>query len=519
MLSNYLIHESQLDLFYKALGLVSPTSISFTSVRLGKSTFQVTTSIGRSLQTYDLRKGLNLVFVTRPETPEIITATFAWQDKVFAAWGNFQPGCPGGIWVFKRGKKVASLELPARIDEPIQRLLVFGTWIIGCCSTSIQVWETGSYQHYITLSPQQVGSARGAIYTGQMCNIPTYINKIFVGKYDGSVDIWNLRTGKLLYSILPPYSNAGPVTALQSTPVLSLISIGYKSGAISIQNAETDQLILSLRAVSSKAPAVSSISFRSDGIGAGDDGRKPGVMATACLDSGDITLWDLNNGARVKGTLRGAHRVSSGETASGINKIEFLEGQPVLVSSGKDNSLRTWIFDESPFSPVPRPLHLRSGHSAAITALSFLPSPSSGSESDGKWILSASKDSSVWGFSLRKDSQNAELSQGAAERRAKRAKVSDNGGTRARALDDPKVPEVTCIACSLNRDGGMSASTTSQIWTNPGIVNADASSATGWESIVTGHRGDRFARTWFWGKKKAGRWALETDDGTEVKVC
>jgi hypothetical protein len=29
--------------------------------------------------------------------------------------------------------------------------------------------------------------------------------------------------------------------------------------------------------------------------------------------SGDITLWDLNNGGRIAGILRGAHRVSSGE--------------------------------------------------------------------------------------------------------------------------------------------------------------------------------------------------------------
>jgi len=33
---------------------------------------------------------------------------------------------------------------------------------------------------------------------------------------------------------------------------------------------------------------------------------------------------------------------------------------------------------------------------------------------------------------------------------------------------------------------------------------------------VTGHRDDKFARTWFWGRKKAGRWAFETGDGGNV---
>ena len=40
---------------------------------------------------------------------------------------------------------------------------------------------------------------------------------------------------------------------------------------------------------------------------------------------------------------------------------------------------------------------------------------------------------------------------------------------------------------------------------------------TGWESIVTAHAGDHIARTWFWGRKKAGRWAFQSGDNTEVK--
>ena len=58
------------------------------------------------------------------------------------------------------------------------------------------------------------------------------------------------------------------------------------------------------------------------------------------------------------------------------------------------------------------------------------------------------------------------------------------------------------------------------VWTNAATrkssTDATDSLATGWESIVTGHRGDKYARTWFWGRKKAGRWAFETGDSTEV---
>ncbi|EER44831.1 WD repeat protein [Histoplasma capsulatum H143] len=55
------------------------------------------------------------------------------------------------------------------------------------------------------------------------------------------------------------------------------------------------------------------------------------------------------------------------------------------------------------------------------------------------------------------------------------------------------------------------------VWANVKGGTAEATNLTGWESVVTGHRGDKFARTWFWGRKKAGRWAFGTHDGTEVK--
>lgn len=484
----------------------------FTSVRLGKSTFQITTSVGQTLQTYDVRRGLNLVFLSRPQTPEIITSTCAWQDKVFAAWGFLRPRSAGGVWVYKRGKRVASLHSP-ELDGPVERLVVFGSWVIGCWAGGLEVWKTDTYEHYASLRPQSDPHASSErIYTGPMCNMPTYLNKLFVGRVDGGVDIWNLRSGKLLHTLQPPSPNSGAVTVIQPAPALSLIAIAHKTGALSIVNIDSGQLLLSLRTASANALPVTSITFRTDGAGAGHDGRQSGVMATASSGSGDITIWDLNEGGRISGVLRGAHKVT--KSGMGVNRVDFLDAQPVLVSTGDDNALRTWIFDQTPFSPIPRPLHSRGGHSGSVTSLEFLPAASDGSESDGKWLLSASKDCSLWGLSLRKDSQHAELSQGHVERTAKKRGLSDSG----MVMDELKAPEVTCIACSLNRDGGMGTTLPGSIWSNPKTTSTETSNATGWESVVTGHRGDKYARTWFWGKKKAGRWAFATGDGTEVKV-
>ncbi|KAH8763476.1 Utp21 specific WD40 associated putative domain-containing protein [Hyaloscypha sp. PMI_1271] len=351
----------------------------------------------------------------------------------------------------------------------------------------------------------------------------TYLNKIFAGRKDGSVEIWNVSSGKLVYTILPPGKNCGAVTAMCPTPALSLLGIAYAEGALVIHDIRTDKTIIHLNA----SEPISSISFRTDELGAGDDGRKAGVMATAGLDNGDVTFWDLNGGGRVMGILRGAHNPPSDAGAvvgGGVSKVEFLPGQPVIVTSGLDNSLKSWIFDETPYSAIPRILHSRSGHAAPITRLLFLPSDADGADAGGKWLLSAGKDRSLWGWSLRRDGQSTELSQGNIRKKAKKLGIlgSTFANEPSTTLEDLKAPEITCLAMSLNRDGGMGANAGSgAIWQkgNSGpkkSTDATASGVTGWESVVTGHRDDKFARTWFWGRKKAGRWAFETGDGGNV---
>ena len=184
------------SLLFQTVGLVSPTAVPFTSIPLGKTTFQITTSVGRCVQTYDLRNGLNLVFLSRPETPELITATCAWKDRVFAAWGRDEPGGEQGIWVFKRGKKVGELELPAQSQEPVQQILCFGSWIIGCRKARIEVWKSATYEHYTTFSLQSSQSGGPSDFiAGPVCNLPTFLNKLFVGRQDGSIEIWNVSSG------------------------------------------------------------------------------------------------------------------------------------------------------------------------------------------------------------------------------------------------------------------------------------------------------------------------------------
>ena len=418
--------------------------------------------------------------------------------------------------------------MPAGSLEPMTQILIFGSWIVGCCSSRVEVWKSATSEHYTTLTPTGSRNVGVGGLSGGVANMPTFLNKILVGKRDGAVEIWNLSTGKLIYTMFPPDASSGPVVALQPTPVLSIVAIARADGSVIIHDIRIDKILIQINTRPSHGSTITSISFRTDGLGAGDDGSKPGIMATAGTANGDVTFWDLNNGGRVNGVLRGAHNPPSmnGGVSGGVNKIEFLSGQDVMVTSGLDNALKSWIFDAtSSSSAIPRVLHSRSGHAAPVTQLSFLPSHAEGSDSTNKWLLSAGKDQSLWGWSLRRDGQSTELSQGNIRKKAK--KLGLLGGNldidTSNTIEDLKAPEITCLACSLNRDGGMGAfKGGGAVWSNSKgkrrAGDASESSATGWESIVTGHRGDKYARTWFWGRKKAGRWAFETADNAEVTV-
>lgn len=59
------------------------------------------------------------------------------------------------------------------------------------------------------------------------------------------------------------------------------------------------------------------------------------ILASAG-STGHIALWDLNAGGRLLHVIRGAHD-------GAVTTVEWIPGQPVLVSSGEDNSVKVRI--------------------------------------------------------------------------------------------------------------------------------------------------------------------------------
>ncbi|EWC44732.1 hypothetical protein DRE_06510 [Drechslerella stenobrocha 248] len=444
------------------------------------ATFQLSTSTGHSVSTYDIRR-LNLLFVTSPQTPSEITSIYARGKELYVGFRT-------GIWIFERGKKKGEMSMDdvEAGRTGIKNIFGFGDWLVGTIGPkSIGVWNIGTRELYTII--ELFGDADIV----SVLHPPTFLNKICVGTSQGGVEIWNIRSRKLVYSILPPKAadgtEIGYLTSLSLSTHHSIIAMGFSSGIIHLHNIATDTSLFQL---SSSSP-VTSLSFRSDlvppPVKSSCDPPSLSDMLASASSNGKITLWSLKSRKAV-GIMRGVHSDATG----GITKATFLPGQNVLVTSGGDNAVKLWVFD-TPGTVLPRILRQRSGHALAPSTILFHPST--------HFILSASLDHSLWGFSLRSDAQSTELSQGKMESTMNKLKKS---GMYDRISDVSllKGAVITCIAAEGNRDGAGAE------W---------GSNELGWEGVITGGREEAFARSWSWTRRKVGRWTLPTGDSGEVK--
>ena len=203
--------------------------------------------------------------------------------------------------------------------------------------------------------------------------------------------------------------------------------------------------------------AVSSISFRTDG-NATRQGIAPLAVGT---DDGTISIWDLtpiqdeNDKSLVRRTLltqmEGAHH-------GGISKIEYLPGEPLLLSTGiSSNSIVLHVFDAPDHSG--RVLRQRKGHTSPPTLLRYLhpgisgggilANAADGTDAASCQILSCGGpgDRSLRLFSTARSNLDKEYSQGPGlDRKAKKLGMIGPEG-RAELL----LPEIVGLATSEAR--------------------------------------------------------------------
>lgn len=88
-----------------------------------------------------------------------------------------------------------------------------------------------------------------------MLHPSTYLNKILVSSTQGTMQIWNIRTNKMVYQF--GYLGSA-VTCLAQSPVVDVVAVGLLDGTVVLHNIKADEKIDSVR----QDDRVTAITFR-----------------------------------------------------------------------------------------------------------------------------------------------------------------------------------------------------------------------------------------------------------------
>ncbi|KAJ3511888.1 hypothetical protein NLJ89_g3846 [Agrocybe chaxingu] len=421
---------------FRALGLITNHVPFVLQTRSYKGStdgprLHLLTCLGRAWALWEGEK-MGLLFVG-PDTPDQISCMAMDGDAIWIA---------SGILVIKhiRGKEVSRVANP--LETTLSFIAIFGSQLLALTEKGdhMLVWNTsnGELESNISFDPDFTATS--------VLHPATYLNKVVVASTQGTLQLWNTKTKSCIHKFSSsslassPSSNASndhgsAITALVQSPAIDVVGIGFTSGEISVYDIRADERLMRFFM---EGGGIRALGFRTDG--------QP-ILASAS-SSGHIALWDLNAGGRLLHMIRGAHDAA-------ITAVEWVPGQPVLITSGEDNSVKQWLFD-SPTAP-PRLLKFRSGHQSPPHIIRYY-------GDDGKQLLTASRDRSL----LKK----------------------------ATSLSIPlaslKFPPITSLSYSTTRSKD-------------------------WDDIVTAHADETFARTWTMLGKRLGKYNFGMSDDPKAK--
>ncbi|ORX40070.1 putative WD-repeat protein [Kockovaella imperatae] len=410
---------------------------------LATPTVNLVTSVGRSWMMWDMER-MTLVFVG-PESGGEIKSLVQTGTEVFAAVGS-------RVLKYHRGKQTGVFKAPAEVN--LASIQILGDQLLALREdgTGLYIFDlaSGSVANELQFHP--------AFQATVFLHPSTYLNKILIGGKTGELQLWNVRTCSLIHTFAPASpSSHSPVTALVQAPAVDVVGVGHLDGSIRILDIRQGDLVMQLKVDDG---SVTGLAFRMDG---------PPILASSS-SAGSIAFWDLSKGGRVIHVQRRAHE-------RGISGLEWVPGQPLLISSSGDNSIKQWLFD-SPTS-VPRLLKFRGGHHAPPSWIRY-------HGEDGKDILTAGRDRSLRNTSVVRDSRSHELSQG-------QSLIKKSRGLGISA-DELKLPPITAMSSSSTRSKD-------------------------WDDILTAHAEETSARTWRAMDKKMGTGNFEMEHGVIQAVC
>jgi U3 small nucleolar RNA-associated protein 21 len=286
----------------------------------------------------------------------------------------------------------------------------------------------------------------------------TYINKILVAYENGTLELWNLMRRALIYTfdshkkyLSEHQSKLSSISSLEQSPAIDVVAVGFLNGDILLVNLKQDSVLFAYK---QDGGSVTSLSFRTD-IGA----TKSPFLVSGSPD-GRVHVWnlgqvkeididDLDNddtaGSTKKVMIRRLENTIAEAHMAEVSRVHFLYGEPVMISSGADNSLKIWIFDNADGSA--RLLRSRQGHQGPSNRIRFYGAITNASMREAHdgfscEMLSSGSDSTFRYFNTALENQNREMSQqpvlkkfGLSRRNQRLSKMLDFDFTETRQRD------------------------------------------------------------------------------------
>ncbi|KAK0544166.1 rRNA-processing protein utp21 [Tilletia horrida] len=441
--------QSRLFAPFRALGFITTAVAPALSVRRGgKDATQldltIVTSLGNAWAMWGINQGMPLLFVG-PSLADPIRALAITQspDSVLAVSGS-------KVWQYIRGKLAAVFDTAdeqrqdwyddeedeSESDEDedeenngkVQRparptvhgttlgpsLLVFADYVLSLSDAGdkLFVWSllTHTLLRVITFPAAATRAATAATptFTAITMEHPaTYLNKVIITSAEGGAQLWNVRTGSLIYTFAPErlqafaglhtspgganHANDIKLVAVAQSPAVDILAFGYSSGHILLHDIRKDEPVLRARVQDGipsphvqedlKSKKVSQdyalahviqgatrpITFRTDGIAQSMAvGTRVGTVAVFDLESDGLDALDellvgTANASQAdaasivaaqtsaSGHIRGARLAqtirNAHDDAVPLAYTEFIPGQPLLLTAAGDNKLRQWFFE------------------------------------------------------------------------------------------------------------------------------------------------------------------------------
>ncbi|XP_041825971.1 WD repeat-containing protein 36 [Melanotaenia boesemani] len=358
--------------------------------------FYVVTAVGRSFHTFNVKR-LGIVAVSNSLSDDI-TCLAADRMLVFATTGRL-------ICAFARNREVVMRYHGHKQD--VRLLLPLGDQLISADSGGdVIVWDVQGGDIYL-----QLNFDPNTFQLSAMMHPSTYLNKVLLGSSQGALQLWNIKTSKLLFTF--PGWSAG-VTVLQQSPAVDVIGVGTATGRIIIHNIRLNETLMSF---TQDWGPISTLAFRTDG---------PPILASGS-PQGHIAFWDLER-RHLVAQHRHAHRTA-------VAAATFLHGEPLLVTNGADNAIKVWIFDQE--GGGARLLRSRQGHSAPPTTIRH-------HGNDGKNILSAGQDGTLQSFSTVHERFNKNLGHGSINKKKEKKK-------KGLLYEELCLPAITAFSSAVTR--------------------------------------------------------------------